>query len=79
MEKLNQNLSHDPYNNNKIITDALGKANCKHMHYKLVKFKKHKHKHSQWITNSILKSIKYRDNLCNQFKCLNLISFVEHY
>ena len=66
MEKLDKNSLSDPNKNYKLITEVLGKANCKHMPYKLVKFLKHKHK--QWITNSILKSIKYRDNLHNQIK-----------
>ena len=30
---------------------------------KWVKFNKYKHKHSYWITQGLLKSIKYRDNL----------------
>ena len=75
MEKLDKNSLSDLNNNKKIITEVLGKANCKHMPYKLVKFKKHKH--SQWITNGILISIKYRDNLHNQLKLLNPTS-IEH-
>ena len=67
----------EPNINYKIITEVHGKANCKHMPYKLVKFKKHKHKYSQWITNGILKSKKYRDNLHNQLKRLNATS-IEH-
>ena len=63
MEKLDKNSLSDPNKNNK------------HMPYKLVKFKKHKH--SQWITNGILKNIKYRDKLHNQLKRLNLTS-MEH-
>ena len=71
MEKLEQTLfSYHNNNNYKIITDAFGKANCKRMPYKLVKFKKHKH--TQWITNCIHKSMKCRDNLHNQLKRLNL-------
>ena len=77
MEKLDKNSLSDPNKNYKIINEVLGKANCKHMPYKLVKFKKHKHKHSQWITNGILKSKKYRDNLHNQHKRLNPTS-IEH-
>ena len=77
MEKLDKNSLSDPSKNYKIITEVLEKANHKHMPYKLVKFKKHKHKHSQWITNGILKSIKYRDNLHNQLKRLNPTS-IEH-
>ena len=69
MEKLDKNSLSDPNKNYKIITEVLGKANRKHMPYKLVK--SNKHKHSQWITNGILQSIKYRDNLHNQLKRLN--------
>jgi hypothetical protein len=75
MEKLDKNSLSDPNTNYKIITEVLGKANNKHMPYKLVKFKKHKY--SQWITNGILKSIKYRDNLHNQLRRLNPTS-IEH-
>ena len=48
------------------------------MPHKLVKFKKRKHKHSQWMTNGIRKSINYRDNLHNQLKRLKAKSF-EHF
>ena len=75
MEKLDKNSLSDPNKNDKKFTEVLGKANCKHMPYKLVKFKKHEH--SQCITNGILKSIKYRDNLHNQIKRLNPTS-IEH-
>ena len=43
MEKLDKNSLSDPNKNYKINTEVLGKANRKHMPYKLVKFKKHKH------------------------------------
>ena len=35
---------------------------------KIVKFKKHKHKKTTWITSGIIKSIKYRDNLYLRLK-----------
>ena len=35
---------------------------------KIVKYRKHKHKKSTWITIGILKSIKYRDNLFMKLK-----------
>ncbi len=38
------------------------------MPVKLVKFAKHKHKISPWITRGILKSIQYRDNLSKNHK-----------
>ena len=77
MEKLDKNSLPDLNKKIKIITEVLGKANCKRMPYKLVKFKKYKDKFSQWITNGILESIKYRDNLHNQLKRLNPTS-IEH-
>ena len=40
----------------------------KHMPIKKVKFNKHKHKKSNWITHGIIKSIKFRDNLFNRLK-----------
>ena len=35
-------------------------------------------KYFQWITNGIIKSIKYSDNLYNQLKRLNPI-YIEHF
>ncbi len=35
---------------------------------KVVKFKKYKHKRSKWITQGIIKSIHFRDNLCRNLK-----------
>ena len=40
-------------------------------HQKLLGLKKHKHKLSKWITNSILNSIKFRDKLFLKLKKLN--------
>ena len=41
---------------------------------KMNKFKKHKHKHSKWITRGIFKSIIYRDNLYVNLKKLDIYS-----
>ncbi len=35
---------------------------------KIVKFKKHKHTKTTWITTGIIKSVKYRDNLYLRLK-----------
>ena len=35
---------------------------------KYVKYNKHKHKKNKWITNGIIRSIKFRDNLYRQLK-----------
>ena len=71
MEKLDQNPLSDPNNNYNILMDVLENANVKHMPYQLVTFNKYKHKNSLWITNGILKSIIYRDNLHKQIKLAN--------
>ncbi len=42
--------------------------NNKHMPSKLVKYRKYKHKKSKWITQGIIKSIHYRDNLYKNTK-----------
>ena len=71
MGKLYKNHLSDPNSNYNILMDLLENANVKHMPYKLVTFNKYKHKNSLWITNGILKSIKYRDNLHKQIKLTN--------
>ena len=36
-----------------------------------MKFNKHKHKDSKWITYSIIKSIKTRDMMYHKLKCMS--------
>ena len=48
----------------------LSEAREKNMPIKYVKFKKYKHKKSQWITNGLIKSIKFPGNLYKQIKLL---------
>ena len=43
----------------------------KHLSYKLVKFNKYKHKGNKWITNGIIKSLKFRDKLHKEMRSLN--------
>ena len=43
----------------------------KHLSYKLVKFNKYKHKGNKWITNGIIKSLKFRDKLYKEMRSLN--------
>ena len=49
---------------NSILTPIINK----HFPRKKVRFKKHKHKKSKWITFGILKSISYRDKMYSKFK-----------
>ena len=41
------------------------------MRSKIVKFNKYQHKKSSWITQGLLKSIRYRDQLYKKFKLSN--------
>ncbi len=60
-----------PNTNYGTLHEIIQKAKLKHMPVKLVKFVKHKHKISPWITRRILKSIQYRDNLYKTHKMTN--------
>ena len=61
-------LSHDPNFNYDSINDVLSKAIDKHMPLQTVKFNKYKHKKSEWMTDGLLISIKYRDKLYKKLK-----------
>ena len=54
-----------------MINDDILRAKNKHMPCKLVKFNKYKHKKSTWITQGLLKSIRYRDQLYKQLRLSN--------
>ena len=43
-------------------------AREKHIPIKYSKYHKHKHKKSPWVTNGILKSIKFRDKLYKRIR-----------
>ena len=57
--------------NYEMINDDILRAKNKHMPCKLVKFDKYKHKKSTWITQGLLKSIRYRDKLDKQLRLSN--------
>ena len=66
-----QDNSNDSYNH---FSGILSKNCIKHFPCKLVRFNKHKHKKSAWITNAIIKSIRYRDKLYVKLKTLSITS-----
>ena len=72
------NLDRSPYGDPNRNYDALHKRirelKEKHLPYKFVKFNKHRHKNSKWITQGVIKSIRYRDRLHREFKCSNRAS-----
>ena len=57
-EKLDK-LNSDPNNNFEVLPQILKYAREKHLSKKKVKYQKKLHKKSKWISNGILKSIKY--------------------
>ena len=62
-DQLNTDRECDPNENNNIVHSMFSNSINEHFLSKLIKLKKHKHKHSKWITRGIIKSIVYRDNL----------------
>ena len=65
---LDKDINSDPNNNYNIIHNTTQKARTRHLSTKRVKFNKHKHTKSDWITLGIIKSIKFRDNLYKTLK-----------
>ena len=63
ISQLDRNPYCDPNANYNVLHNHLVKLKDKHMPFKLVKFNKHRHKGSKWITAGIIKSIRYKDNL----------------
>lgn len=61
----NPNLNYECLDN--IIKSALDK----HMPVKIVRYDKHKHKKNSWITNGIIRSIRFRDKLYSKFRSTN--------
>ena len=59
MKQINTNpYTHHNVNYNTLLS-VLGESKHKHIPAKIVKFHKHKLKETEWITNGILKSIKF--------------------
>ena len=65
---INLNPVSDPNQNYNIISDKLQEKYKKHLPAKLVKYNKHIHKNTKWITAGIMRSIKFRDNLNHRLK-----------
>ena len=61
--KINISIETDPNDNYNLIDKHITQSVDKYLPVKLVRFNRHKHKRSKWITTGILNSIKYRDKL----------------
>lgn len=68
LNNLDKQPSVDPTENLNLIENVLISAKKKHLPSKFVRFNKHKHKKSEWITSGIIESIKFRDNLHKKLK-----------
>ena len=69
--QLDHSLESGPDQNYEKLLDTITSLKNKHLPYRFVKFNKHKHKDSKWITYSIIKSIKTRDMMYHKLKCMS--------
>ena len=67
-DMLDTQLHTDPTENLTTLNILISQAKDKHLPIKLVKFNKHKHKKSNWISIGIIRSITYRDKLYMRLK-----------
>ena len=71
LNSLNVNPAQDPNINFSILQDTIQTAKNMYLPEKIVKFDKHKHKKSKWISQSLLKSVTFRDKLYKRLKKTN--------
>ena len=69
-ELLDDNRYADPNINYNKLHSCIIELKEKHLSYQLVKFNKYKHKGKKWITNGIIRSLKFRDKLYKEMKSL---------
>ena len=63
-----RDLTHDPNIAYDRLLDVITSCKEKHLKPKYVKYNKHKHKKTPWITMGIVKSMKFRDKLYKKLK-----------
>ncbi len=68
INNLNNDINRDPNINYNILHDEIQSAKNIYLPEKIVRYDKHKHKKSKWITQSIIKSICFRDKLYKRLK-----------
>ena len=68
LQNFNKDLLCDPNRNYETLQSIIKEALERHLPTKRVKYNKYKHKNSNWISTSIIKSIKYRDKLYRKLK-----------
>ena len=67
-DQLNCGTDANPCSNYDILDKIISEAADRCMPSKRVKYNKHKHKKSQWITGGIIRSIKFRDKMYANMK-----------
>ena len=67
-DKLNTHIDANPSINYDIVNYIITNIHKDCMSHKKVKFNQHKHAKSDWITQGIIKSIQFRDNLYVKLK-----------
>ena len=72
---INLNPVGDPNQNYNIISDKLQEKYEKQLPAKKVKYNKHIHKNTKWITAEIMRWIKFRDNLKHRLKTAPVIPY----
>ena len=75
---LDESPDADPNLNYETFHDILIKARDTNFPSIITKFNKHKHKKTPWITNGLLRSIKYRDQLHRKLKNTTLANVFSH-
>ena len=68
LSKFNTGNYDNPNSNYNILDSILKTAMEKHMPIRYVKYNKHRHKKSNWITQGIIRSIKFRDTLYKRYR-----------
>ena len=66
-----QNLFSNPNENYTNFINNVIELKNKHMPSKKVRFKRYKHKNNAWITQSLISSIKHKDQLYKNFHCVS--------
>ena len=78
LDKIDRDPLSNPDTNYNVIEQIIDTARNKHLPVRTIRFNKYKHKKNMWITNGILRSIRYRDNLYKQLKTMHPESTAHH-
>ena len=75
-DKLTKDNPNDNYN---ILNDLITTDIETHFATNKIRYNKHKHKKSNWITQWIIKSISYRDKIYQKLKCTSAEQSIYHH